>query len=490
MESVKKNFFYNIVYQILIVILPLITAPYISRTLGATAVGIYSYTYSVAYYFLLIAMLGIGNHGNRTIAANRDNKDKLNKSFSAIYSLQFITFSCAIIIYIVYIFFKVKENMMISCIQLLYIISGMFDVSWLFFGLEKFKITVSRNIIIKFITVICMFIFVHNPDDLWKYTLIMALGTLISQGYLWFYVKKEVSFIWVGYKEILKNFKPVLILFIPVFAYSIYKVMDKIMLGNMSDYDQVGFYNNAEKIINIPMGIITALGTVMLPRMSNMIANGEKGKTEQYIRISIKLVTIIASAIAFGLMGISNIFTPIFFGDGFDACSTIIVLLSITVFFISWANIVRTQYLIPNHYDKIYLSSTIIGAILNLIINLLLIPSFKANGAAIGTIIAEFSVMVIQIIAIRKELPVYKYIFSYIPILIIGLFMMGTVYFWGNLLGISIVTLIVQILVGGIVFCMMLTLYLLIIKDELSQIGLNMIKEIIKKYKNKLQYKY
>ncbi len=152
-----------------------------------------------------------------------------------------------------------------------------------------------------------MFIFVHTPADLWKYTLIMSAGTFFSQVYLWIYVKKEVKFVRVSINEVLKNIKPVLVLFIPVLAYSIYKVMDKIMLGDMSTYTQVGLYQNAEKIINVPMGIITALGTVMLPRMSNIIAKGEKGKTVLYIRTSIKLVTILCSAITFGLMGIAPV---------------------------------------------------------------------------------------------------------------------------------------------------------------------------------------
>ena len=315
MKSIQKNFIYNVLYQILLVILPLITAPYISRTLGAKAVGVYSYTYSVAYYFLLIAMLGIGNHGNRSIAAVRDNREELNKTFSSIYALQVSTFSIAIITYIVYLFVIVKDNRLIVLLQLLYVTSGLFDIGWLFFGLEQFKLTVTRNTLIKISTVLLMFIFVHKPSDLWKYTLIMAAGTLLSQAYLWIYVKKYVTFVKCSLREIISNVKPVLILFIPVLAYSIYKVMDKIMLGNMSSYEQVGFYNNAEKIINIPMGIITALGTVMLPRMSNIVAKGDKEKTSDYIRISIKLVTLLSSAIAFGLMGISNVLSPVFFGE-------------------------------------------------------------------------------------------------------------------------------------------------------------------------------
>ena len=477
MKSLQKNFLYNVLYQILLVILPLITAPYISRTLGATAVGVYSYTYSVAYYFLLIAMLGIGNHGNRSIAAVRDDRKKLNKTFSSIYSLQVITFSIAILAYAIYLVLFVKDNRLIVLLQLIYVTSGLFDIGWLFFGLEQFKLTVARNTLIKISTVVLMFVFVHKPSDLWKYTLIMSAGTLFSQAYLWLYVKKYVSFEKCSVKEITSNIKPVLILFIPVLAYSIYKVMDKIMLGNMSSYDQVGFYNNAEKIINIPMGIITALVTVMLPRMSNIVANGDKKRVDDYIRISAKLVTLLSSAIAFGLMGGSSVLAPVFFGDEFIACGEIIRLLSVTVFFIAWANVIRTQYLIPNKRDSIYLTSTMVGAILNLIINWMLIPKYQANGAAFGTIVAEFSVMLVQMVAVKNELPMRKYIMSYSPILIIGLIMAVLVDRIGIKLGVSVSTLAIQILAGGFFFCIATIAYLRISNDEMWRLGLDSIKK-------------
>ena len=477
MKSLQKNFLYNVLYQILLVILPLITAPYISRTLGATAVGVYSYTYSVAYYFLLIAMLGIGNHGNRSVAAVKDDREKLNKTFSSIYSLQVMTFSTAILAYAFYLVLFVKDNRLIVLLQLIYVTSGLFDIGWLFFGLEQFKLTVARNTLIKISTVVLMFVFVHKPSDLWKYTLIMSAGTLFSQAYLWLYVKKYVSFKKCSVKEIASNIKPVLILFIPVLAYSIYKVMDKIMLGIMSSYDQVGFYNNAEKIINIPMGIITALGTVMLPRMSNIVANGDKKRVDDYIRISAKLVTLLSSAIAFGLMGVSSVLAPVFFGDEFIACGEIIRLLSVTVFFIAWANVIRTQYLIPNKRDSIYLTSTMVGAILNLIINWMLIPKYQANGAVFGTIVAEFSVMLVQMVAVKNELPMRKYIMSYSPILIIGLTMAVLVDRIGIKLGVSISTLAIQILAGGFFFCILTIAYLRISNDEMWRLGVDSIKK-------------
>lgn len=476
MGTVQKNFLYNVAYQILVILLPLITAPYISRTLGATAVGIYSYTNSVAYYFLMIAMLGISNHGNRSVAAIRDNKSKLNKVFSSIYTLQLFTYSIAVILYVIYIISFVNDNKIVAIIQLLYVISGLFDISWLFFGVEKFRITVGRNAIIKICTVLCMFIFVHTPDDLWKYTLIMSGGTFLSQAYLWMFVGKEVTFVKVSVKDIMRNVRPVLILFIPVISYSIYKVLGKVMLGNMSNYEQVGYFQSAEKIINIPMGVITALGTVMLPRMSNLIAKGDSEKTNQYIRVSFKFVTLIGSAIAFGLIGVTDVLTPVFFGIDFLPTAPIISLLSLTVFAMAWANVIRTQYLIPYGLDRVYLLSTIIGAVFNMSINALLIPKFHAIGASIGTIVAEFGVMIVQMIAIRKKLPVWQYYKSVTPTIVIGIIMAVIVRIIGNNMGVGIFTLIVQILVGGCVYLALLGLSLFIFKDEIWLYFSNWIK--------------
>ena len=369
MSNIRKNFFYNIAYQILTMILPLLTAPYISRILGTEGVGVYSYTYSVVYYFMLISMLGINNYGNRTIAKVRDNKQELNKNFWSIYSLQLINTGIMLFIYIIYLNAFNIENRNIATIQIIYLISTALDVNWFFFGLEKFKLTVTRNTIIKLLTVLSVFLFVKTKNDIWIYTVIMSVGTLISQGVMWFFLRKYIDFTKVNLKEIKKHIKPIIILFIPVIAVSLYKIMDKIMLGNITDMKQVGLYENSEKIISIITSLVTALGTVMLPRMSNLFANGEIEKGKKYITKSLEFIIIFSSALAFGIMSVADTFAPIFFGSEFTASGRIIQLLSITTIFISIANVIRTQYLIPREKDKSYIISVILGAIVNLIFN-------------------------------------------------------------------------------------------------------------------------
>ena len=275
MSSVKKNLLYNMAYQILILIVPLITVPYVSRALGAENIGIYSYTYSIVYYFMLIAMLGINNYGNRTIAKSRDNKEELSRNFLGIYSIQFTLSIIMIAIYLFFISRFEKKYTLIGYIQVIYLISNALDINWFFFGIEKFKLTVTRNAMIKIISLICILLFVKNRDDLVIYTLILSGSTLICQLILPYFLKKEISLVKITKEDIFKHIKPCLILFMPVIAVSLYKVMDKIMIEKLSNVIEVGYYEQAEKIINIPIGIITALGTVMLPKISNLVQKNE-----------------------------------------------------------------------------------------------------------------------------------------------------------------------------------------------------------------------
>lgn len=450
--SIKKNIIYNITYQILILFLPLITTPYIARVIGAEGVGIYSYTYSIVNYFVLCAMLGLNNYGNRSIAAVRDNKEKVSETFFNIYGLQIITTTIMLIMYIIYIIFLSPDNANIAYIQLIFIIATMLDINWFFFGVEEFKLTVVRNTVIKILTVISIFIFVNDSNDLWIYTLIMALGTLFSQLMIWPFIGKYIIWVKPTFKKIRSHLKPNIILFIPVFAMSIYKTMDKIMLGNLTNTIQVGYYENSEKIINVPLSVVVALGVVMLPRMTNLTVNGNSASFKKYIEVSLRFVMFIAIGALAGLSGISSNFIPLFLGNEFKNCIWIVPVLSITIIFISWANVLRTQYLIPRQQDKVYIISTLLGAVVNVIANLIFIPLYGAIGAAIGTILAELSVAIYQTVKVRKDLNVFKYFMNSCIYIIPAACMYFCIISIKNITGNIILNLLIQIILGGIIY--------------------------------------
>ncbi|MBS4973675.1 MAG: oligosaccharide flippase family protein [Clostridium celatum] len=477
--SIKKNFIYNLAYQMLVIIIPLITTPYVSRVIGADGIGTQAYTVSIANYFVIFSILGINNYGSRSIAMVRNDKNRLSKTFLGIYLFQLFISVITVIIYLIYVLLFVNTNKLFFIIQIIYLVSAMLDINWFFFGIEEFKLTVVRNSIIKILSVISIFIFVKSSSDIYIYSLILALGNLISQLVLWGFIKKHIKFTYVSIDDIKSHIKPIFILFIPVLAVSIYKIMDKIMLGSLSNMTQVGYFENSEKIINIPMAIITALATVMLPRMSNLQANGEQEKSEKYIEFSLEFVMFIGFGAMFGLIGVSPNLIPIFLGDKFIECIAIVSLMSIVIVFAGWANVIRTQFLIPNKMDKVYIISTTLGASVNLLFNLLLIGKFGAIGATISTIMAEAIVAIYQTIKVRNYLDILNYIKRIIFYIIPGVIMYLSIHFIGDILGNSIISGIIQLILGAIIYITVSLVYFIVTKN-------NIVLNIIRKINNKI----
>ncbi len=452
-NKLKKNLFYNIAYQLLNVALPLITVPYVSRVLGVESNGIYSYTYSIVNYFMIFAMLGISNYGNRRIAKVRDNKKRLATEFATIYTVQALLSLISIILYTFYcIFFS--NYKIVSYIEILFLISTLLDISWLYFGLEEFKTTVARNSIVKILSVIFILIFVHNSTDINIYTFIMSGSTMLSQFILWFGIKKHVNLklAKITFKKVRSHFKGILILFIPVISYSIYKIMDKIMLGAMYSIDEVAFYEYAEKVINIPIGIVTAVGTVMLPKISNLVSQNNSSSIKQYLYKSLEIITFMAIPCCLGLIAISNNLSTLFLGNEYARTGIIMQFLSITFLFTAWANVVRTQWLIPNEKDSIYIGTTIAGACLNFIINLILIPRYGGVGASIGTICSEFLIMFTQSFLSRKSIKFQKVMRQIALFATTGTVMFIIIVALGHAIPNKTVCLISQIITGTAIY--------------------------------------
>lgn len=479
--SAKVNYIYSVAYSVLTTLLPLVTAPYIARVIGANGLGIYNYNYTVVTYFMLFAMLGVGYYGNRAIAKVRDDDEERNRVFSEIYSLQLLTAGIVATVYLIYLIFIVKENRSIAGIMFLYVLAPSITVNWFFYGLEMFKITVIRNFIVKIITVSLIFVFVKSRDDLWKYALILALGSFISEGYLIAYVHKFAHYSFPRFDNIIKHFKPNLVLFIPLIAVSIYRSMDKLMLKWLVDYEEVAFYSNAEKIINICVAFITALGQVMLPKMTNLLAKGDVKQFNELTRKSIKFSSFLSIAMLFGLVGISKTFIPIFYGKGYEACIPILQLLSINLVFIAWGNVLKSEYLIPKEQDSLYIKSVLWGAVLNLIINILLIPRMKAIGATIGTISAELFSLSFVLIGIRAEFSLKQMIKDLIPYVFIGAVMLFSVRIIDEVSIASFYRLIIEVASGAIVYIVLSLLYWHITKDEMESIVVGIIRKITKR---------
>lgn len=454
MASFKKNYLYQVIYEILAIGLPLITAPYISRVLGAENLGVFSYTHSVANLFLMIARLGIVNHGSRYIAAYQKDYEKRSRAFSELFTIQTVAGLLLTIAYAIYVGFFVTTDKFIAFLQIIFVASAFFDVAWLYMGVENFKKTVTRNIFIKIFSLICIFIFVKERSDLAIYTVISTGSMLIGHLTLWIGIKKLVKWVKPTFAGIKAQLGSCFVMFIPTIAVTIYTVIDKIILGNLSGSVQVGYYEQAAKLVAVPMGFITSFGAVMLPRMSAMAAEGASEEQSNKITSgSLVFMVAVATAVSFGLASVSKTLIPLYYGPEFLACIPLLVLISIKLPVMAWANVVRTQCLIPRHKDKEFIISLFAGAFVNLGCNLILTPRFAAVGAAISTVIAETAVCVFQTFYVRDILKIGKPLIQSFGFIVIGAVMMLAVKLVENILTTpAIITLCIEILVGVVVF--------------------------------------
>lgn len=448
-------------------LLPLITVPYVSRVLKPDGVGTFAYTYSIVHYFTLIGMLGIGTYGNKMVAMTRDDKKVLSRTFLSIYFLQLILSLISVIGYLILVLNFFHEDRLIAIIQILTLLSVIIDISWFFSGLEQFKKIVSRNILIKIISIIAIFIFVENQDDLAVYTLIMGLSTFIGQLIMWLYVKEHIIHVSINFKSIVQHLKPTFVYFLPQVAVQIYFVLNKTMIGLISSKVDVGIYDYADKILKISLAIVTSLGTVMLPRMAKTFANGDFSKARDYIIRSLDYSTLIAVPIMFGLAAIANEFIPWYLGELFYGSIIVLIILSPTIILMSWSGVFGSQYFVPLGKMKEYTLSLYAGAVVNLIINLILIKPYGSLGAAIGTLGAELAVFLTQLFYIRKEIRFNKVVSKMLYYLISGSIMLAIVRFIGHLLGSSILTTVVQVAVGSVVYISIVLFIEFLCKDGL-----------------------
>lgn len=472
--SVTKNYIYNVFYQVLILLLPIVTVPYISRVLGSYGVGLNAYTNSIVQYFVLIGTMGVSLYGNRAIAYVRDDKRKLSETFWGIFYLKLITTVAAYLLFLLFIFFTDSKDKNIYLIQSIYIISAAADISWFFMGIEDFKKTVTRNTIVKIIVVCFIFVLVKNKDDVWKYVLLLASAELIGQVVLWKSIKKYVIVSRMTIKEILKYFIPAISMFIPQLAIQIYAILDRTMVGVISTTSEVGYYDNAQKIIKISLAVVTSLGTVMLPKMTNTFANNDKVTIRKYIVKSFKFVSFLAFPIMFGIAGIASNFVPWFFGNEFLKCDILIVVISPIILAIAWSNVLGIQIMLPIGKNKEFTICVIIAAVVNFILNLFLIRSYASIGASISSVVAESIVTILQFYFLKDILPFKKMFSEMWKYVISSVAMFAAIKFLGSFMDTTIVTTATQVVVGCLVYFALLVL----LRSSLNKNILNFVKKI------------
>ena len=486
-NNLGKNIVYMTIYHVFNAISPLIVTPYLSRVLGTTETGKYSYAYSLAYYFVLIANLGITTHGSRRIAEVKNDESAYSQRLSDLFWLH--TFNALIVTfaYIIALFLGMnKANSALSIIMTFYVLSSVVDVKWLFYGLENFKITVLRSIIIKLIYIALIFIFVKTRDDIKIYTFIMAfVAYFLAEASLFIMLPHYGKIHKPNFKTMRLEILPLFLLFIPSVANLVLRHFDKVMIKWLSTYDQLGLYENTDKIFLVLVTMITAVGDVMMPRISNLLASEDSSKADKLFTNALRISILISCAMAFGIASISKEFVPVFFGEEFLGCIQLLIGISPTIIMLTFSTLIRKQYLIPRYLEKVYLTATITSLIINIIANAFFIPNYGAMGAVYGTLIAEFSVILIQFILIHKQLNYKPFLFDLLKYSVIGLIMFLIVRLVAHINTKPIIVIILEITSGSIIYVSLSYLLMKLTKDELLSVIKNKISGIRNKVKQK-----
>ena len=465
-KSITKNYVYNMVYQILILVLPLVTTPYLSRVLGAEGIGIYGYTYSIVTYFVLFGSLGVALYGQREIAYSGENKEKIKKTFIEVNIFRFLTIAIASIVYY-FCFMRNNDYSVYYRILLFELWAAAFDISWFFQGMEEFKKTVIRNVLVRICSVALVFLLVKTREDLAKFVLIYSLADFIGNLSLWIYLPKYTKGIKVKNIEVWKHVIPILMLFIPQIANQIYKILDTTMIGKLVvDKAETGYYEQSQKVIRLLLTIVTSLGVVMIPRMASTFASGNKEKINEYMKMSFKFVFFLAFPLMFGIVSISSSFVPVFFGQGYDKVVILINIMCPILILMGIANVVGTQYLLPTKRQKENTISVTIGIIVNFFMNYFFIKAYASVGASISTVLSQLVVDYIQLYFIRKDINIGEMLLLSRKYLISGIIMFLFCFIVGNIVqrlnGGYILEIFAQVLVGVISYFSML----IILKDD------------------------
>ncbi len=461
-KSIARNYLYNLTYQILILILPLITTPYLSRVLGAQGIGIYSYTYVIVNYFVLFGSLGVSLYGQREIAYAQKNKSKRKKIFLELIIFRFITVAIATIVYYQF-FIKTGEYSQYYKILLFELIASAFDISWFFQGLEEFKKTVTRNILVRLISVALIFIIVKTETDLVKYMYIYSLADLIGNLSLWIYLPKYLRGIKIKNINIVRQIPAILLLFIPQITNKLYNMLDTTMLGKMVlDKAETGYYEQSQKVIRVLLTIVTSLGTVMIPRMANMFANGEKENINYYMKKSFSFVFMLSFPMIFGVISVSKAFVPIFFGDGYEKTVILMSIISPIILLMGVANVVGTQYLLPTKRQKEYTISVGLGVVVNFIANYILIKLYASIGACIATVLSQVVVDWVQFKYVKDEIDIKSLIKLSYKYLLASIVMFGACTLTKLIVNTGVASIVLQVIVGVLVYAFIL----IRLKDE------------------------
>lgn len=405
-QSVKSNFIYQVIFNLVTTVIPLIATPFLTRSLLEYELGRFSYTRSIASYFVTFSMLGIVKYGQRVISQSADDKDRLRKSFWSLLTVHIVFSVVALLVYVFVGTLVIKNNKDLFWIQSIYVLSSLFNITWVFYGLENFRIVAIRNTIIKIIEAALYILFIKSPSDIILYALINCSIVLVSQIVVIPAAIKRIKPVRVEWNECREHIKPLLVFAVAVIGIQLYTIFDTTLLGIFSSNENVAFYDYSDRIVKIPLTVASIIGTVLFPRACRLAAQNNVAEQRKYMNCSMIVVSLIGAASFWGLAVVGGPLATIYLGERFNNCGPYIFALAPLVFIVGVGDVVRTQFMIPNGMEKEYIRSIVINAVTNLVLStalILILPrELHVYSAIIGTVAAETVGMIYQLALCRK----------------------------------------------------------------------------------------
>lgn len=460
-KSLKKNAFYSVLKVFLSLVFPLITFPYASRILLPEGIGKINYANNIISYFIMIASLGIGGYATREASKVRNDKKLLTKLFKEIITINLF---CCITAYILFFislsvipkFDYYKDLLLVCSIKILFSVLG---IDWVYTANEDFKYITIRSFFIQLFSLFYLFIFVKTKNDLIQYAIFGILTSVGCNIFNFFRVGKYIDLRIKVKLEFKKHFKPIFVFFGITIVTSIYTMLDTTMLGHFSNNTEIGFYAASTKLGHMVLSLLTAITGILLPRLTSLINKEDKSSFNELITKSANILLLLSVPMTFGLIILAKPLILLLSGENYLPAVKAMQVIAPIIIFISFGSLTGVQILPALGKERISFYSYICGAITNITLNSIFIPKFGAMGAAIGTVFAEFIVMFVQILYLRKILRFSFYGKSLIESLIASLFMIIIIYFLLKVINNLIISLILSVLFG--VFIYSVTLYTL-----------------------------
>lgn len=477
-SKVFANYLYNLSYEILSLVLPIFSVPYVSRVLGAYQLGKYYYVTAVVTYFGIFAVLGTVDYGQREIASRQDSLIARSSKFWDILLFRIFFIFIAFIVYILVIIMSPNRYKLLYLINIITFLSWVCDISWYFQGIENYKVTALKNGMVKIAATILVFALIKNQSDVWIYTMIYAIAGLLGNLTMIPYLKGSIVFVKTNLSKALSQFSDIIGLFLPVVAIQLYNSLDKIILGKLSNDRQVGYFSQIQIVVNFCVIFVAAYGGVMTPHISYLFRNKRIELIKSYIKSAIRYVYMLAIPMVIGCIGIGDIFVPIFFGAKYEKAVPTLYVLACLIVVLGMGQL-QGQFLIAVNRQKFFSIATLSALVMNFTIAVILVFVFHlgALGAAIATVFSEVLATVIEAHYLKDISGLESYFKFFVHYLLLGIPILISILIVRSIFNNNFIILINSIIFGIITYLGALW----ISKDEMFSTIINPFINKIKK---------